>query len=131
MNKVETENPSVTQLIGTLRQLSPAQRREVLARLWPDQQPGSWQFLRFHNPTVKSFSDTQNPYVDDLRRLLRAGAFARLVHPEDGDYELYGETRTYYATLIPKEEFAGLLSSWPPDQPPIKVVLEDDDAPGR
>jgi hypothetical protein len=58
------------------------------------------------------------------------GVLARLEHPEDGNYELYGEARTYYATLIPEEEFAGLLSSWPPDQPPVKVVLEDDEASG-
>jgi hypothetical protein len=130
MNKIQADNPNVTQLISALRQLSPVEQREVLARLWPEQQPSEWRFLQFQNPTVKSFSDTQDPYLDDLKRLLREGVLARLDHPEDGNYELYGEARTYYATLIPEEEFAGLLSSWPPDQPPVKVDLEDDETSG-
>jgi hypothetical protein len=130
MSKIQAENPSVTQLISAVRQLSPVEQREVLARLWTEQQPSEWQFLQFQNPTVKSFSDTQDPYLDDLRRALMDGVLARLDHLEDGNYELYGETRTFYATLIPEEEFAGLLSSWPPDQPPLKVVLEDDETPG-
>lgn len=130
MSKIQVENPSVTQLIDAVRQLSPVEQREVLARLWPEQQPSEWQFVQFQNPKVKSFSDTQAAYLDDLKQLLMEGVPARLDHPEDGNYEVYGETRTYYATLIPEEESAGLLSSWPPDQPPVKVVLEDDETPG-
>lgn len=65
----------------------------------------------------------QEPYLNALGELLRAGALARVENEADRVYEIHGPDRTCYVALNPAKEFAGLLNSWPPDQPPIEVIL--------
>jgi len=117
---------SVNDLVREIQHLTPAQRREVLARLWPDVKVQGVQWLELgEGVDVESFTPTQAPFVEAVRDLLGCGVAARLEHEEDGNWELYGPDRTYLVTLDFTSRFAGLLSSWPPDRPPRTIVLEE------
>lgn len=124
---------NVTHVVEAARQLTRAEQREVLARLFPEQtaQDGStvWMSVKFsESARVVAYAPEQEPYLDALRTVLRQGVLARMENREDGTYELYGADRTYYVTMTPAREFAALLSSWPPDVPPREINLPDDSA---
>lgn len=119
------------EIIRSARQLSSAEKREVLARLWLEQEARDgrdvWVSVRFSDAMrVVAYTEEQESHLDSLRNLLRQGALARLEHEADGTYEIYGSDRTYYVTMTPAREFAALLSSWPPDQPPREISLPDE-----
>jgi len=117
---------SVNDLVQEIQHLTPAQRREVLARLWPEVKMPGVQWLELgEDVEVESFTPSQSPYVQAAHHLLSEGVPARLAHEEDGNWEVYGRDRTYLVTLDLTTGFAGLLSSWPPDRPPRTVVLEE------
>jgi len=122
---------SVMDIVKSARQLSPAEKREVLARLWPEQDARNggdvWISVRFSDAMrIVAYAPEQEAFVASLQDLLRQGALARLENKADGTYEIYGSDRTYYVTMTPTREFAALLSSWPPDQPPREIVLPDE-----
>jgi len=121
----------VMEIITAARHLTPAEQREVLARLWPlaaERSGGEvWMSIRFSEAArVVAYAPEQEAYIEALSDLLRRGALARLENEADGAYEVYGPDRTYYVTMTPTREFAALLSSWPPDQPPLEVILQGD-----
>lgn len=122
---------SVMEVVESARQLTPAEKREVLARLWPEQAARNgqdvWVSVRFSDALrVVAYAPEQESYVNALSELLRQGALARLESEADGTYEVYGPDRTYYVTMTTAREFAALLSSWPPDQPPREIPLPDE-----
>lgn len=122
---------SVMEVVESARRLTPAEKREVLARLWPEQAARNgqdvWVSVRFSDTLrVVAYAPEQEVYVNALSELLRQGALARLESEADGAYEVYGPDRTYYVTMTPSREFAALLSSWPPDQPPREIPLPDE-----
>lgn len=122
---------SVSEVITAASRLTRTEQREVLARLWPIAAVRSrrevWTNIHFSDTArIVAYAPEQEPYLNALRELLQAGALARLENPADRAYEIYGPDRTYLVALNPTKEFAGLLSSWPPDQPPIEVVLDED-----
>lgn len=124
---------NVTHVVEAARQLTLAEQREVLARLFPEQtaHDGStvWMSVRFsEGARVVAHAPEQESYLNALRDVLRQGVLARMENKEDGTYELYGADRTYYVTMTPAREFAALLSSWPPDTPPREINLPDDAA---
>jgi hypothetical protein len=119
------------EVVESARRLTPAEKREVLARLWPGQAARNgqdvWVSVRFSDALrVVAYAPEQEAYVNSLSELLRQGALARLENETDGTYEIYGPDRTYYVTMTPAREFAALLSSWPPDQPPREISLPDE-----
>lgn len=121
----------VREVVESVRQLKPAEKREVLARLWPEQAARGgrdvWISVRFSAAArITAYAAEQEAYLDALGDLLRGGALARLENEADGTYEVYGPERSYYVTMTPTREFAALLSSWPPDQPPHEVILNAD-----
>jgi hypothetical protein len=121
---------NVTEIVEAARHLTPAEQREVLARLWPDQAIRSggtvWMSVQFSDALrVVAYAQEQEPYVNALNDLLQRGALARRESETDGTYEVYGPDRTYYVTMTPAREFAALLSSWSPDRPPREVILPD------
>jgi hypothetical protein len=122
---------SVRDAIEVVQQLTPDEQRELVARLWPEPEElgterSRWSYLKLDGPwRVVSFSPDQEPYLDEVRDLLQHGVLARLDSAEDGYYELYGPTRTYYVAVSLTHQFAGLLQSWPPDHPPRLVSLRD------
>ena len=121
---------NLSEVVDTVRHLSPAEQREVLARLWPEQALAQantvWTSVRFSDRLrVVAYAPEQEPHVDGLREILRRGALARRESEADGTYEIYGPDRTYYVTMTPAREFAALLSSWLPDHPPREVELQD------
>lgn len=121
---------NLSEVVETVRHLSPAEQREVLARLWPEQALAQgntvWTSARFSDRLrVVAYAPEQEPYVVGLRELLLRGALARRESEADGTYEIYGPDRTYYVTMTPAREFAALLSSWLPDHPPREVELQD------
>jgi len=118
----------VMEVITAAKHLTPAEQREVLARLWPLVAGGSgrevWMSVRFSGAArVIAYAPEQEVYVEALGDLLRHGALARLENEADGTYEVYGPDRTYYVTMTPAREFAALLSSWTPNQPPREANL--------
>jgi hypothetical protein len=124
---------NVTHVVEAARQLTVAERREVLARLFPEQtaHDGStlWMSVRFsENACIVAHAPEQECYLEALRAVLRHGVLARMENGEDGTYELYGADRTYYVTMTPAREFAALLSSWQPDAPSHEIKLPDDSA---
>ncbi len=124
---------NVTHVVEAARQLTRAEQREILARLFPEQttHDGStvWMSVRFsESARVVAYAPEQESYLDALCTVLRQGVLARIENREDGTYELYGADRTYYVTMTPAREFAALLSSWPPDAPPREINLPDDSA---
>ena len=121
---------NLREVVETVRHLSAAERREVLARLWPEQAltQGNtfWTTVRFGEGfRVVAYAPEQEKYLEDLHRLLLGGALARRESEADGTYEIYGPHRTYYVTMTPAREFAALLSSWAPDRPPHEVNLQE------
>lgn len=117
-------------LISAAKQLSAPQKREVLARLWTeaelDETGNTWKSVRFgKNLRVSAYAPDQEPFLPDLRELLQKGALARIENEEEGTYEIYGTDRTFFVTLSPEREFAGLLSSWLPSKPPKEINLEE------
>ena len=122
---------SVMQVVESARRLTPAEKREVLARLWPEQAARNgrdvWISVRFSAALrVTAYAPEQEAYINELRELLRQGSLARLESEADGTYEVYGPDRTYYITMTPAREFAALLSSWPPDSPPRELSLPNE-----
>lgn len=122
---------NVTHVVEAARQLTLAEQREVLARLFPQQtvHDGStvWMSLKFSEQArVVAYAPQQEAHLAGLRQVLQQGALARLENKEDGTYELYGADRTYYVVLTPESEFAALLSSWSPDAPPREINLPDE-----
>lgn len=119
---------NVMEVVEAARHLTPAEQREVLARLWPEQAARSgdktWRSVRFSAALrVVAYALEQEAYIDALRELLQQGALARLENEADGTYEVYGSDRTYYVTMTPAREFAALLSSWSPERPPREISL--------
>ncbi|MGH9947056.1 MAG: hypothetical protein ACRD6X_07660 [Pyrinomonadaceae bacterium] len=117
-------------VISEAKQLTLPQKREVLARLWNEDELFEsgrlWTSVRFGgNLRVVAHVPEQEPYLDDLRELLQKGALARIENEEEGTSEIYGSDRTYYVALTPEREFAALLGSWPPFQPPKEINLEE------
>jgi len=110
---------SVNDLVQEIQHLTPAQKREVLSRLWPEVKVQGVQWLVLgEGVEAESYTPTQASHVEIVRHLLRLGVPARLKHEADGNWELYGPDRTYLVTIDRITRFAGLLSSWPPDRPP-------------
>ena len=102
---------NVTHVVEAARQLTLAEQREVLARLFPEQtaHDGStvWMSVKFsESARVVAYAPEQESYLDALRAVLRQGVLARMENREDGTYELYGADRTYYVTMTPAREFA-------------------------
>jgi hypothetical protein len=117
---------SVNNLVEEIQHLTPAQRREVLARLWPEVKVRGVQWLELgEDVEVETYTPTQTAHIEAVHHLLSHGVPARLIHEEDGNWELYGSDRTYLVTLDLATRFAGLLSSWLPDRPPRTVILEE------
>jgi hypothetical protein len=121
---------NVMEVVEAVRHLTPAEQREVLARLWPEQALASgdkiWQSVRLgESARIVAYVPEQEQYLAGLRDLLTRGALARRESDADGTYELYGPDRTYYVTLTPEREFAALLSSWEPDRQPREITLQD------
>lgn len=126
----ETMATNLTEVVETVRRLSAAERREVLARLWPEQALTQgdtvWTTVRFgEGLRVVTYAPEQEQHLSDLRQLLLHGVLARRESEADGTYELYGPERTYYVTMTPAREFAALLSSWAPERPPHDVNLQE------
>jgi dephospho-CoA kinase len=128
--EVDLPSTNVMEVVETARHLTLAEQREILARLWPEEEARSgdklWKSIKFSNAMrVVSYSPEQERYIGDLRDLLLHGALARVENERDGTYEVYGPNRTFYVTMTPAREFAALLSSWLPDQAPREVHLQD------
>lgn len=122
-------NTNVSKFVETIRHFSSAEQREVLARLWTEQaQIGvneTWKTVKFsENLRVITYDAEQQPHLDELREALQNGVLARLENQSDGTFEIYGANRTFYVTLTVEREFAGLLSSWLPENPPREINLE-------
>lgn len=129
----ETEIPvptvKVSEVIENAHHLSRQEQREIIARIWPEEARSGkelWRGLRFtERMRLVAYAPEQELYLSDLRDLLLQGALARVENESDGNYEIYGPDRTYFVTMTPEREFAGLLSSWPPDRSPREVTLQD------
>ena len=114
--------------ISSLVKLPLPQQREIVARLLARQSSlttrTTWQTLRFGaNLRVAVYAPEQELYAAELRELLQNGALARIENEADGNWEIYGATRTFYATISEKREFVGLLDSWRLDAPPREIEL--------
>ena len=121
-------NTNVSKFVETIRHFSSAEQREVLARLWTEQaQIGvneTWKTVKFsENLRVITYDAEQQPHLDELREALQNGVLARLENQSNGTFEIYGANRTFYVTLTVEREFAGLLSSWLPENPPLEINL--------
>ena len=82
---------NLTEVVEAVRRLTPAEQREVLARLWPERAARSgdtvWISLRFSDALrVVAYAPEQQPYVAALRDLLVSGALARPENKADGTY---------------------------------------------
>lgn len=122
-------NNNISKFVETIRHFSSAEQREVLARLWTEQTRiginETWKTVKFSsNLRVTAYNSSQEKHLDELREALQNGVLARLENQEEGTYELYGATRTFYVTMTIEREFAGLLSSWLPENPPHEINLE-------
>lgn len=129
---IPADDHNILGVIETVRRLTPAEQREVLARLWPEQAARSgdkaWVSIRFGDGLrVTAYEPDQEQYIGALRDLLQQGALARLEDENDGTYEVYAPNRTYLVTMTPARQFAAILSSWEPDHAPREVVLQDAD----
>ncbi len=123
-------NP-VSEFIEKVRHFSSAQQREVLARLWTEQANRNvnetWKTVKFgKNLRVAAYDSGQKLYLEELREALEGGVLARLENDTEGTYELYGARRTFYVTMTIEREFAGLLSSWLPENPPQEIEIEEE-----
>ena len=122
-------NNNISKFVETIRHFSSAEQREVLARLWTEQtQIGvneTWKTVKFSEKLrVTTYDLKQKQYLDELREALRNGVLARLENQDEGTFEIYGANRTFYVTMTVEREFAGLLSSWLPENPPREINLE-------
>ena len=122
-------NTNVSKFVETIRHFSSAEQREVLARLWTEQAKigvnETWKTVKFsENLRVITYDAEQQPHLDELREALQNGVLARLENQSNGTFEIYGANRTFYVTLTVEREFAGLLSSWLPENPPREINLE-------
>ena len=122
-------NTNVSKFVETIRHFSSAERREVLARLWTEQTrigvSETWKTVKFSgNLRVTAYDIQQEQYLDELREALRNGVLARLENQDEGTFEVYGANRTFYVTMTVEREFAGLLGSWLPENPPREINLE-------
>lgn len=123
-------NTTAENLISAAKQLSTPQKREILARLWTEDELGEtgriWKSVHFgENLRVVAYAPEQESYLPDLRELLQKGALARIENEEEGTCEIYGADRTYYVTMSLQREFVALLSSWLPFEPPREINLEE------
>ncbi len=123
---------TITEVVETVKHLSASEQREVLARLWTEQAQRAtgevWQTVRFSEKMrVVAYAPEQENYLAALKLALQTGVLARLENAVDGSYEIYGADRTYYVTMTLAREFAGLLSSWPPEHPPHELHLAGDE----
>lgn|SRR3989442_11918403 len=121
---------NLSEVVDTVRHLSPAEQREVLARLWPEQALAQantvWTSVRFGDHLrVVAYGQNKSHMSMDSASLLQRGALARRENEADGTYEIYGPDRTFYVTMTSAREFVALLSSWLPDHPPREVELQD------
>lgn len=119
----------VSEVVEKVRQFSSAEKREVLARLWTEQANQNaneiWKTVKFgENLRVTAYDSGQKPYLQDLREALTNGVLARLENEAEGTYEIYGANRTFYVTMTIEREFAALLSSWSPENPPREIKIE-------
>jgi len=120
---------NVSKFVETMRRFSSAEQREVLARLWTELTRigvnETWKTVKFSEKLrVTAYDAEQRQYIDELRETLQNGVLARLENQDDGTFEIYGANRTFYVTLTVEREFAGLLSSWLPENPPREINLE-------
>lgn len=119
---------TVTELVETVRHLTLAEQREILARLWTEQAKrnanGTWKTIKFsENLKVVAYESSQESYVEGLRHELQEGVLARLENETEGTFEIYGKDRTFYVTMTLSREFVGLLDSWLPETPPKEIVF--------
>ena len=122
---------TVSEFVEKVRHFSSAEQREVLARLWTEQAKRNanetWKTIKFsENLRLTAYDSRQEPYLEDLRKALQSGALARLENEAEGTYEIYGANRTFYVTMTFEREFAGLLSSWSPENPPLEIKIEEE-----
>lgn len=122
-------NNSISEFVETVRHFSSAQQREVLARLWTEQARRNanetWKTVKFSvNLRVAAHVPEQEKYLEELSKVLQNGVLARLENQADGTFEIYGANRTFYVTMTIEREFAGLLSSWLPENAPREIDLE-------
>ncbi len=120
---------TVSEFVEQMRHFSSAEQREVLARLWTDQANQNtnetWKTVKFsENLRVTTYHSNQEIYLEELRQTLKSGVLVRLENESEGTYEIYGESRTFYATMTIEREFAALLSSWLPENPPREINLK-------
>lgn len=126
---IPVNQTNILEVIETVRNMTIAEQREVLARIWSEQAAHSgdkvWMSVRFNESSrVVAYAPQQERYVRQLRDLLLRGAIARIENESDGTYELYGSDRTYFVTMTPSRQFAALLSSWTPEDPVREVSLQ-------
>ena len=124
-------NNQVSKFVETIRHFSSAEQREVLARLWTEQTRiginETWKTVKFsENLRVTAYDLKQEQYLDELREALQNGVLARLENQDEGTFEIYGANRTFYVTMTIEREFAGLLSSWLPENPPREIKIEEE-----
>lgn len=122
-------NNQVSKFVETIRHFSSAEQREVLARLWTEQAGRNtnetWKTVKFsENLRVTAYDSAQEQHLEELREALQNGVLARLENQADGTFEIYGANRTFYVSMTVEREFAGLLSSWLPENPPREINLE-------
>lgn len=122
-------NNNVSKFVETIRHFSSAEQREVLARLWTEQAGRNtnetWKTVKFsENLRVTAYDSAQEQHLEELREALQNGVLARLENQADGTFEIYGANRTFYVSMTVEREFAGLLSSWLPENPPREIYLE-------
>ncbi len=80
-------------LINQTRQLTLLQKREVLARLWNEDELGEagriWKSIRFTEKLrVVAHAPEQESFVGGLREILLKGALARIENEDDGTAEI-------------------------------------------
>lgn len=121
---------NIESAINSLANLPLPQQREIVARLLARQSSfeteTTWRILRFdQNLRVAAYAPAQQLFAAELRELLQRGALARIENAADGNWEIYGETRTFYATISERRAFVGLLDSWQLNQPPREIELPE------
>lgn len=122
---------TVSEFIEQVRHFSSAEQREVLARLWTEEARRNtnetWKTVKFSNDLrVTAYDSSQSVHLEELRDTLKCGVLARLENEAEGTFELYGANRTFYVTMTIEREFAGLLSSWLPENPPREIKIEEE-----
>ncbi len=121
----------VSKFVEKVRHFSFAEQREVLARLWTEQAGRNvnetWKTVKFsEHLRVTAYDETQEIHLEELREALQNGVLVRLESEAEGTFEIYGAKRTFYVTMTIEREFAGLLSSWKPENPPREIDLTEE-----